>query len=117
MIPKKMVLLLIATTLVCAPFAGSVFANPARDDVLRLEKDAGHMIVDTFILRPAGICGQPSVAAQLAATYIWGIMVPLCIDLRLATHRNARSSRPEALGGVLPCHSATRRLHSICGIA
>jgi hypothetical protein len=70
---NKMVLLLIATTLVCAPFAGSAFANPARDDVLGQEKEAGAMLADVLIMRPAGICGQAIGAVTFFFALPWAV--------------------------------------------
>ncbi len=61
-IVKKIILLLVATTLVCAPFAGSVFAS-ARDDVLGQDPTGGEMIADMIILRPLGLCAQAIGAA------------------------------------------------------
>jgi len=61
-IAKKIILLLVAVTLVSIPLAGSAFAN-ARDDVLVGDPTGGEMIYDILVLRPVGICAQAIGAA------------------------------------------------------
>ena len=82
MLFKKMVLLLIAAALVSVPFAGSALANPARDDVLGMEKEAGEIMFDVFILRPAGICGQAVGAVTFFFALPWAVMGDNHIETR-----------------------------------
>lgn len=69
-IVKKIILLLVAATLMTAPFAGSAFAS-ARDDVLSGKPGSTEMIWDIWVVRPMGIVGQAVGAATFFLAAPW----------------------------------------------